>query len=80
MKRLDSSIRLYYNVYVIKRESDSKMYYENQIKDLLLCSQDYASRIYAAICHLDLSEMSQETFMMEVAIATNFVEANEGDL
>jgi hypothetical protein len=56
------------------------MYYENQIKDLLLCSQDYASRIYAAICRLDLSEMSQETFMMEVAIATNFVEANEGDL
>ena len=56
------------------------MYWENQIKDLLLCSQDYASRIYDAICHLDLSEMSQETFMMEVAIATNFVEANEGDL
>ena len=56
------------------------MYYVNQIKDLLLCSNDYAQRIYDYISHLDLSEMSIEMFMLEVAIATNSVEANDGDL
>lgn len=57
------------------------MYYINQIQDLLNCSRSYAVRIFDnQMSHLDLSEMSQETFMMEVAIATNFVEANEGDL
>ncbi len=57
------------------------MYYINQIQDLLNCSSSYAERIFDnQMSHLDLSEMSQETFELEVAIATNFVEANEGDL
>tara|TARA_E500000178_G_scaffold319363_1_gene341582 strand:- start:9576 stop:9749 length:174 start_codon:yes stop_codon:yes gene_type:complete len=56
------------------------MYYVNQIKDLLNCSQNYAQNIYDYISHLDFSEMSQELFELEVAIATNFVEANDGDI
>ena len=56
------------------------MYYVNQIRDLLMCSQNYAQNIYDYMSHLDLSEMSQEMFELEVAIATNFVEANDGDL
>ena len=62
------------------KEKVIRMYYVNQIKDLLLCSDDYAQRIYNYISHLDLSEMSIDYFMLEVAIATNFVEANDGDL
>ena len=57
-----------------------RVYYVNQIKDLLMCSQNYAQKIYDHMCHLDLSEISQEMFELEVAIATNFVEANDGDL
>ena len=64
----------------VTRKKVIRMYYVNQIKDLLLCSNDYAQRIYDYISHLDLSEMSQEMFMLEVAIATNSVEANDGDL
>lgn len=45
-----------------------------------MCSQNYAQKIYDHMCHLDLSEISQEMFELEVAIATNFVEANDGDL
>ena len=51
-----------------------------RIYGFLMCSNDYAQRIYDYISHLDLSEMSQEMFELEVAIATNFVEANDGDL
>lgn len=65
------------------------MYYINQIQDLLNCSRSYAVRIFDnQMSHLDLSEMSQETFEMEVSIATmlepdfsqSFCEANEGNL
>ena len=65
------------------------MYYINQIQDLLNCSRSYAERIFDnQMSHLDLSEMSQETFEMEGSIATmlepefsqSFYEANEGNL
>ena len=65
---------------VVTREKVIRMYYVNQIRDLLMCSQNYAQNIYDYMSYLDLSEMSQEMFELEVAIATNFVEANDGDL
>ena len=44
------------------------MLYINQIKELLNCSIEHANNIFDLMSHLDLSEMSQETFDFEVKL------------
>ena len=50
------------------------MFYINQIKEMLNCSQEHAIKIFDLMSHLDLSEMSQETFDFEVKL-TNHMSA-----
>jgi len=52
------------------------MLYINQIKELLNCSTEHANNVFDLMSHLDLSEMSQETFDFEVKL-TNQIEAQE---
>ena len=50
------------------------MFYINQIKEMLNCSQEHAIKVFDLMSHLDLSEMSRETFDFEVKL-TNHMNA-----